>query len=430
MKERKGLHPAIAFVLMILMVCAALFNGAHRHWQEEKAVLLKETQALEAAMNLRAETAQNLLSIARRHLAPEHALCQSVASERAKIGNAALPMAERTAALAQWTQDAKTLLQELALLPSLQQDSRDQMYVQLMLPQAVEQCEENVTFTAYDQAAEKYNTGLGGSFRGVLAHLIGYEKAPRLDSMQPALPVDGAQIAYPLQRGYINDDAAVLGSETIDDVHELNNRQDSAEFVIVTRHFLGGADAQEYCKGLFDHWQLDEDDVLLLLVIGEERYAVCLGGIISDYVSDEQLMSLMGTHLRAPFINERDYDGAVGDFLLALGGHIARMSGEEMDFGGLFGTEETAPDLLFDNWSGNWWEGFFAENDYEEGPIPVDMVYEAYEVDYSSLLVLAVILFAIIRSRRRKRMGGLGFFGWMILIAIISQIGEWLGFLL
>lgn len=434
MKERKGLHPAIAFVLMLVMVTVAMCYGANKHWREEKAIVTMKALALEAEMEVRAETAHNLLTVAYRYLPKDDALCTSVSENRAVIRSAALPLADRMEACAQFSENALALLTKLKEIPLVLSDSRDQMYVQLMLPQAVELCEDISAFTAYDQAAEKYNKGLGSTVSGVLAHLMGYKKAPRIDGMQPAMTLEPTETSYPMQRSYINDDAAVLGAETVEDVNALNERLWSAKFTVATRHFLGGNDVQEYCKGLFDYWQLDADDVLLLLVIGEERYAVCMGDQVSGYVSSEQLGSLMSTHLRAPFVTVRDYDGAVGNFLMALSRHIVRASGEEVDFGGLFGTEETVPDMLFDNWSGNWWEGFFAENDYNEDSLYKvavdDEFYEAYEVDYSSLLVLAVVFFFVIRRRRRQRKTGFGWLGWLILISMISQIGEILGVLL
>lgn len=436
MKERKGLHPAIAFTLMLLMLCGALLNGAHQHWRGEWATIEVEAWSLQEAMDVRVETAHNLLTVAQRHLPKDDALCASVISDRDAMQNTSLPLAERIAAAYRFTDDAKALLTALSQNASVIADDRDHMYATLVLPQAVEKLEETSAFTTYDYYAEEYNKGLGSTVSGVLAQLIGYQKAPRLDSLQPAIAADMQSIAYPTQRGYVNDDAAVFSAQTTDDINELNDRMDAAEFVVVTRHFLGGYDAQEYCKGLFDYWWLDDDDVLLLLVIGEDRYAVMMGGDVEAYISDEQLSSLLSAHLRAPFITERDYDSAAGNFLLALGQHISRASGEGADLGGLFGTEATAPNKIFDSWSGNWWEGFFAENDYEDGeeesylPAGDYVTYEAYDMDYSSLLVLAVILFAVIRSRRKKHKGGLGWFGWLILISIISQVGEWLGFLL
>lgn len=231
-----------------------------------------------------------------------------------------------------------------------------------------------------------------------------------------------ARVTYPEQRGYVNDDAAVLSLQTAKDIEALNDRMDGAEFVVVTRHFLGGADAQEYCKGLFDYWCLDEDDVLLLLVIGEERYAAVMGGMVASYISDEQLSSLLSSQLRASFISERDYDGAVGNFLLAVSAQIARGQGDSLDTGGLFGTEATAQNEVFDNWSGNWWEGFFAEVAGEDdwGRTPEYAVdpyeYEAYEEDasLSRLAIIAIVLVFIVSRRRKKGKGGLGLFGWLL----------------
>lgn len=236
--------------------------------------------------------------------------------------------------------------------------------------------------------------------------------------VSPAL----ARVTYPEQRGFVNDDAAVLSVQTAQDIDELNERMDGAEFVVVTRHFLGGADAQEYCKGLFDYWFLDEDDVLLLLVIGEERYAVAVGDKVQSCISDEQLSSLLSSQLRASFINERDYNGAVGDFLLAVSAQLARSMGENLNTGGLFGTEATVENEIFNNWSGNWWEGFFGESheeddrelliEYADDPY----YYEAYEDDasISRLAIIAIVLVFIVSRRQRKGKRGLGFIGWLL----------------
>ena len=100
---------------------------------------------------------------------------------------------------------------------------------------------------------------------------------------------------YPDRRGAVNDDAAVLSDSTAQDVDTLNSRGAGA-YTVVTRHFLGGADAQAYCDGLFEAWGLGEDDVLLLLVIGEERYAVAMGSTAAKYISTEQLNSIFSAN--------------------------------------------------------------------------------------------------------------------------------------
>jgi len=417
-----------------VMIICSLFIGAEKHWRGEKAMIALETQALEAAIHVRAETAHNLLTVARRYLPGYEALCQSVSGQRAAMLDAALPLADRMQACRAFTQDAKSLLAALSARADVQADSRDQMYAVLMLPQAVEQCEDEAAFAAYDMAAGAYNEELTKTFSGLLSQILGYQKAPLTTDTEAAVLSETAERDYPAQRGYVNDDAAVLSEETAFDIQEMNARMSGAEFYVVTRHFLGGVDAQEYCRGLFDTWQLDEDDVLMLLVIGEERYAVCLGEKISEAVSAEQLNTLTSTNLRDPFINQRDYDGAAGQFLLALGGQIARANGESLNTGGLFGTEEGAPDKVFENWSGNWWEGFFAEEDYDEEALQ-DYARDEYwahdeeeeETGLGTLIVLAALLYLIVRRRRRHGKGGLGLIGWLFALTILNEIGNMLG---
>lgn len=236
-------------------------------------------------------------------------------------------------------------------------------------------------------------------------------------------------VTYPTQRGAVNDDAAVLSDRTAADIDALNTRVDG-KFIVVTRHFLGGADAQEYCDGLFSAWGLGEEDVLLLLVIGEERYAVTLGTVAQLAISTEQLNSLLSSRLRQPFLQERNYDAAVGGFLLAAAAQIARFNGSSLNTAGLFGTAassgasantatQSSNASLFSNWSGNWWNGFFSDDDWED-TTDWDFSTASQQNDFEErsgfsfgkLIVIAVILWLIVRNRRRKGKSGLGAAGW------------------
>ena len=53
-------------------------------------------------------------------------------------------------------------------------------------------------------------------------------------------------VTYPMQRGNVNDDADVLSDVTVKDIETMNDRFFDARFIVVTRHFLGGADVQDY----------------------------------------------------------------------------------------------------------------------------------------------------------------------------------------
>lgn len=239
-------------------------------------------------------------------------------------------------------------------------------------------------------------------------------------------------ISYPQRFGAVNDDAAVLSDATAKDIVALNDKS-AANFTVVTRHFLGGADPQEYCDGLFEAWSLGSKDLLLLLVIGEERYAVTMGkGISGEYISAEQLNSILSSKFRQAFLQDRDYDGAVGAFLLASASQIARASGVELNTAGLFGTSQSQNNAAsgtsgstassgnswynFSSWSGDIWSSFFSDDELTHQDTSYDVDYE-YEHDSGfstgKLILILVILFIIIRNRRSKGKSGLGAAGWI-----------------
>lgn len=180
MTEKKGLHPALAFALMLAMLSCALFYGAQRHWKGERALVEAEAFVLQEAMDARVETAHNLLTVAYRHMEKDDALCASVSGDLAAMKNASLPLSTRAAACENFIDDAKALLAALAQKDSVINDSRDHMYATLMLPQAVETCQDRSVIEQYDQCAAAFNDGLQGSFSGLLARLSGIGAAERI----------------------------------------------------------------------------------------------------------------------------------------------------------------------------------------------------------------------------------------------------------
>ena len=214
-------------------------------------------------------------------------------------------------------------------------------------------------------------------------------------------------VSYPDRRGAVNDDAAVLSESSATDVDLLNDRS-SARFTVVTRHFLGGADAQQYCNELFSSWNLGKDDLLLLLVIGEERYAVAMGeSIRKNALSDERLNTLFSSKLRQPFIIDRNYDRAVGDFLLAAAQQVASANGETLNINGLFGATQATSQQSTAS-SGNHGSGFWSS--FYSNSYPDDGQQESVNYDYEEdsgfsvgkmILIVAVFLI-IIRNRHKK----------------------------
>ena len=76
-----------------------------------------------------------------------------------------------------------------------------------------------------------------------------------------------AETKYPPRpQGTVADLAGVLGEKTIADMETLNTRMNTAaggSLFVLTRHFLGGVNANTYAKKVFDVWGLGTGDALL-----------------------------------------------------------------------------------------------------------------------------------------------------------------------
>lgn len=221
-------------------------------------------------------------------------------------------------------------------------------------------------------------------------------------------------------REEVYDDASVLSGQTVADIVSLNELCEDIDlsFTVVTRHFLGGKEAQAYCDALFDEMDLSDESVLLLLVIGEERYALSAGEDVYETLSADKLANLLAANFRTPYLTARDYNGAVGVFMLSAAKEAARAKGESIDTAGLFGTQKaqsaqaeqssgeasfTAPQ------AGEWWSGFFSGDE--------SIIYKNADGTYSSGLN------SIAKTQDDKDDNDSGFsFGKLIVILLIISL--------
>lgn len=174
---RLGLVPAI--LLTAGMVSLALLWGAHQGWQQELGQVKRSLGQVEERLSLRKQAGANLLVVAKRHLPAEEALLSKLQGEVEALGSKASLVA-RTSAAANMQQTATQLFEALQQVPGLQQDSRDSMYVNQLLPQQLEQSAPSGWHDEYSLQAHSYNQRLQGSFSGWLARLTGVRQAERL----------------------------------------------------------------------------------------------------------------------------------------------------------------------------------------------------------------------------------------------------------
>jgi uncharacterized membrane protein YgcG len=144
----------------------------------------------------------------------------------------------------------------------------------------------------------------------------------------------------------VRDSAGVLSLGVQEDARDLirrvNDRTD-IQILVETRHFLGGSDAQSYAQGLLGEAEAPEHSLLLLMVIGEESYALAAGDSADRLLNREARDSLLSSSFRGYFL-QRDYDRALASFLTRAGDQLAAAAGERLKRDDLFeGLEQGVP---------------------------------------------------------------------------------------
>ena len=119
--------------------------------------------------------------------------------------------------------------------------------------------------------------------------------------------------------------AYVLSPDLIKEINRLGEQFDNQlgfRLKIITRDFLGGVNAQHYTDTNFAYKDM-QGGILLVVVIGEEDYAITLGERASKFLTKGKAENLLTTHFRTPFLKDRDYDKALAAFLVNLAEHFS-----------------------------------------------------------------------------------------------------------
>ena len=176
--EPMKLKTGWAIAIMVILIAGGVILGAYRGWNDER-VLVNETRAgLENMLQTRVESAYNVLAVAKRHIPVTDEAYQHVAQDLKALEDKSDNLAPRAEANEALTADAAALLDKLAQLDSVKNDSRDNMYVTSYLPQMLAQSEQKTAGAAYNQAAAEFNSRMNGTFSGWLARtLLGVKPA-------------------------------------------------------------------------------------------------------------------------------------------------------------------------------------------------------------------------------------------------------------
>jgi len=232
-----------------------------------------------------------------------------------------------------------------------------------------------------------------------------------------AVSVGSAETEYPPRpQGTVADLAGVLGETAISDLETLSQRveeETGGQIFVLTRHFLGGMNVQTYADKVFEVWNLGDMDVLALMVIGEESYALSFGATARGGVSADTRTSLLATHFRSAFLDRR-YDDAAADLTVSLGETLCRAFGGSLNTKGLFGSA-AAQSTPQPQSPSEFWNSMFARDDYDTQE-EIDNNYwqdwrsewqrEETSINWRSVIIWGLVLyFLFFRKKRRKNRG-------------------------
>ena len=208
-----------------------------------------------------------------------------------------------------------------------------------------------------------------------------------------------AEPRYPESKGVVTDSAGVLSTSVLSDLRKLDKRLDKAEvpqMVVVTVDFLDGTDVQTYAQTLFERWELDEDEMLLLVCVGEESYALVCGRQVDRLVSPATQQELLATVFHEPFMAQQ-YDVAVTQFVPAMVQELNKACGESVKTSDLFRKFSNG---IFGNWAFS-----LPGSDKEDEDIPV-RVSRSSGFSLLPVILIVGVLFLVFGRRGKKEPKG------------------------
>lgn len=226
-----------------------------------------------------------------------------------------------------------------------------------------------------------------------------------------------AQPRYPGSQGPVTDAAAVLSSGTARDLRTLAERfmdADTLKLRVATVDFLDGASLSAYGEGLREQWGLDEDELLLLMAVGEDKFGFFGGAYVNDHLSAATLQKLLSTRFEALFL-QQDYDGAIAALMPALATEVGKAWRADVSVRGLFGQSDQAERL-------DWLDRAVEQPERRAGRDSRDAIEDGLSLGKVVLTVL--LLLVIFGNRGRKNREGCGC-GCMPFSSLLAGWGLW-----
>ncbi len=238
-----------------------------------------------------------------------------------------------------------------------------------------------------------------------------------------------AQPRYPQKQGEITDAAAVFSQSTMKDLAKFIDEVDdetSMEVYVATVDFLDGETIESYAAGLREHWRLGDDDLLLLLAVGEDKYGSFGGEDVNKKLSTQVQEKLLSAYLAGPFLRQ-SYDEAIVSYIPALATEIGKAYGETIKISGLFGQQEQSQVNWAEEWSQRWADTNVKVSANVKVHTGLERVtQEDKETGFSlGKVILTVFLLTVIFGKKDRRGCGCGCAPFSRLLAALGLWKLW-----
>ena len=238
----------------------------------------------------------------------------------------------------------------------------------------------------------------------------------------------------------VSDNANIFPEQAVFDLntfHDTLKNKTGVKLWVVTVHFLDGLNVSDFGREVFRQWNLQDDDLLLLISAGDEECVTVAGPALLKLFSQDTQQYLLNAYFLNDFQNEK-YDTAFRQYIPQLATALGKQYGVTVPTADLFGipaaaatpvptvVPPSADDNVTEDISNDWMEylpggsKFFAEWDKpEDTPAPNNYFKEEKSSGFSlgSLFIL-FILFSLVFGSKKRRLGGrtgcgCGPLGWL-----------------
>lgn len=323
----------ISVVLVLCGLCLGTLRGYHKE-RAEVTGLLEDKSGLASVFLYRGADGLNLCAVADRHIsgAPELETLRSVSTALLTPGGTVEEKLQLSQQLDTCTTDVITLLEGTE---SYSASQRDVGYVG-MLKSDMESLAGQSFYPEFSSAAAEFNQKLESSLMGRFASLLGVKPC----TLYYVLPKTAENERLPDNRGVLTDDANVLDARTVKDIEKFADMVEDETDVnihVALVHFTDGMDVKKYGETLFRKWELSDEDMLIVGVIGQDGFTMVLGDHLEQKLSSSSVDNLLYTSTNfSNLFSARQYDAAFASLFSGMTDLLNKEYRENMRLGRLF----------------------------------------------------------------------------------------------